>query len=105
VGFASLNPPYIFPMPSAVRDNAALSRFELDAAGATAVLTYKFADGVMTLLHTETPPAARGRGLASQLVQGALDNARSRGLKVVPVCSFVSAYLAEHPEYRDLVAA
>lgn len=88
-----------------LRDNTARSRFELDAPGATAVLTYKLADGVMTLLHTETPPAARGRGLASQLVRGALDNARSRGLKVVPVCSFVSAYLAKHPEYRDLVAA
>ena len=87
------------------RDNTALSRFELDGPGATAVLNYKLADGVMTLLHTETPPAARGRGLASQLVQGALDNARSRGLTVVPVCSFVSAYLAKHPEYRDLVAA
>ena len=56
----------------------------------------------MTLVHTETPPAARGRGLASQLVQGALDNARSRGLKVVPVCWFVRDYLVKHPEYRDL---
>ncbi len=88
-----------------LRDNNALSRFELDAAGVTAVLNYKLADGIMTLVHTETPPAARGRGLASQLVQGALDNARSRGLKVVPVCWFVRDYLVKHPQYRDLVAA
>jgi uncharacterized protein len=87
-----------------LRDNTALSRFELDAPGAMVVLNYKLADGVMTLVHTETPPAARGRGLASQLVQGALDNARSRGLKVVPVCWFVRDYLVKHPEYRDLVA-
>ncbi len=86
-----------------LHDNTALSRFELDGPGATAVLNYKLADGVMTLVHTETPPAARGHGLASQLVRGALDNAKARGLKVVPDCSFVRAYVAKHPEYRDLV--
>jgi hypothetical protein len=58
----------------------------------------------MTLMHTETPVAARGRGLASQLVAGVLDEMRRRGLKIVPRCPFVSAYLAKHPEYRDLVA-
>ena len=91
-------------MPAAVRDNTALSRFELDQGGATAVLNYKLADGVITLAHTETPPAARGRGLASQLVQGALQDVRARGLKAVSGCSFVRAYLAKHPEFRDLVA-
>jgi uncharacterized protein len=29
--------------------------------------------------------------------------ARSRGLKVVPRCSFVAGYLRRHPEYQDLV--
>jgi uncharacterized protein len=33
-----------------------------------------------------------------------LDEMRRRGLKIVPRCPFVSAYLAKHPEYRDLVA-
>jgi uncharacterized protein len=47
---------------------------------------------------------ARGRGLASQLVAGALENVRARGLKVVPRCPFVRAYIARHPEYRDLLA-
>jgi hypothetical protein len=92
-------------MPSPVRDNTALSRYELDAGGgATAVLNYKLADGVITMMHTETPTQARGRGIASQLVRAALDAARARGLKVVPQCPFVSAYIARHPEFRDLVA-
>jgi uncharacterized protein len=88
-----------------LRDNTALSRFELDAGSATAVLDYKLANGTITLTHTETPPQARGRGLASQLVHGVLENARARRLKVVPVCWFVRAYLAKHPEFRDLVAS
>jgi uncharacterized protein len=91
-------------MSSAVRDNIALSRFELDAGGATAVLNYKLADGVITMMHTETPPQARGRGVAAQLVQGALEAARAQGLKVVPRCAFVRAYLARHPEFNGLVA-
>jgi len=92
-------------MPDAIRDNAALSRFELEDGGVTAFMTYRLAGDVITFQHTETPVAARGRGLASRLVRGALDIARTRGLKVVPRCAFVRAYLAKHPEFRDVVAA
>ena len=92
-------------MPDTVRDNTALSRFELDDGGVTAVLNYTLAGNVITFAHTETPVAARGRGLASRLVQGALENARARGLEVLPRCAFVRAYLAKHPEFRDVLAA
>jgi uncharacterized protein len=88
----------------AVRDNAALSRFELAADGVTAFANYRIAGNVITIMHTETPVQARGRGLASQLVSGALENVRARGLKVVPRCPFVRAYIAKHPDYRDLLA-
>jgi uncharacterized protein len=91
-------------MPN-VRDNTALNRFELDADGATAFVNYRIDGGTITLLHTETPVALRGRGIASRLVQGVLEDVRARGLKMVPRCAFVSPYLAKHPEYRDLVAA
>jgi predicted GNAT family acetyltransferase len=87
----------------AVTDNTALSRFELTSGGVTAFLNYRLDDGVITLQHTETPVEARGRGLASQLVQGVLENVRTRGLKIVPRCAFVQAYLVKHPEYRDLL--
>jgi predicted GNAT family acetyltransferase len=91
-------------MPSPIRDNAALSRFELEAGGVTAFMNYRLAGSVMTLAHTETPVAARGRGMASQLVKGVLEEVRRRGLKIVPRCPFVSAYLTKHPEFGDLVA-
>jgi uncharacterized protein len=91
-------------MPSAVRDNPALSRFELDVSGATAVANYKLAGGVITFTHTEVPPQARGHGAASQLIAGALAAVRARGLKIVAQCSFVRAYLEKHPEFADLLA-
>ena len=89
---------------NAVHDNTALSRFELDANGMTAFVTYQLGDGVITLQHTETPPQARGQGIASKLIAGTLDTVRARGLKVIPNCSFVRAYIAKHPEDRDLIA-
>jgi uncharacterized protein len=36
-------------------------------------------------------------------VADALDDIRSRGLQVVPLCPFVAAYIRRHPEYEDLV--
>ena len=88
---------------SDVRNNADLNRYELGAEGQTAVAYYKLAPGVMTLTHTETPMALRGRGIASRLIRGALEDVRARGFKVVPRCPFVSAYMAKHPEFGDLL--
>jgi predicted GNAT family acetyltransferase len=91
-------------MADAVRDNAALSRFELDANGVVAVANYKIAGGVITFTHTEVPETARGRGIGSRLIEGALRAVRARGLKVVVRCQFVSAYIDRHPEFLDLLA-
>jgi uncharacterized protein len=91
-------------MAAAVRDNPALSRFELDAGGVTAVANYRLSGGVMTFTHTEVPPQARHGGIASRLIEGALATARGRGLKIVPGCSFVRDYVDKHPEVRDLLA-
>jgi predicted GNAT family acetyltransferase len=90
-------------MPDIVRDNKAQHRFEMSAGGDTAVAYYSLAPGVITFTHTEVPAALWGQGIGSRLVRGALEAARAQGLKVVPRCSFVSAYLGKHPEFNDLV--
>ena len=61
--------------------------------------------GVLAFLHTEVDPDVRLRGLGSALVAAALDDARARGLHVVPVCPFVDAYVRRHPDYAELVVA
>jgi uncharacterized protein len=91
-------------MPAPIRDNTERSRFELEADGVTVFMNYGITGNVISLDHTETPVAARGRGLASQLIKSVLDEVRARGLKIVPRCPFVRAYVDRHPEYRDLVA-
>jgi uncharacterized protein len=87
-----------------VRDNKALHRFELDVGGRTAFANYRETSQAVIITHTETPPALRGRGIASELVQGALEMIRADGHKVIAGCGFVVDYLDKHPEYADLVA-
>lgn len=84
-----------------VRDNKSLSRFELDVEGAIAFADYRHAPGTVIITHTETPRALRGRGFASQLVQGALERIRDDGLKVVAGCGFVVDFLRKHPQLED----
>lgn len=84
-----------------VRDNKSLSRFELDVEGAIAFADYRLAPGTVIITHTETPRALRGRGIASQLVQGALERIRDDGLKAVAGCGFVVDYLRKHPQFGD----
>ncbi len=62
-------------------------------------------ENVVAFLHTEVDPNVERRGLGSTLASGALDDARERGLRVVPLCPFVDAYVRRHPEYADLVVA
>lgn len=87
-----------------VRQNPALSRFELDVDGHTAFASYRQSGDVMIMTHTETPPALRERGIGERVVLGALEQARRQGLKVRPLCSFVRFVLSKHPEFRDLIA-
>ena len=89
---------------SDVKQNTALSRFELDIGGHIAFATYRMAGNVMLMPHTETPPALREQGIGERVVLGAFDHARASGLKVRPMCSFVRHVMAEHPEYQDLLA-
>lgn len=90
-------------MTFAVTDNPAEHRFELKAGDHVAVACYTLAPGLMTFTHTEVPSALSGQGIGSALVRGALDQARHRGLKIVPRCSFVAAFIAKHAEFADMV--
>jgi hypothetical protein len=59
----------------------------------------------VALVHTEVDPAHEGRGLAGELVEGALRDLHERGLRVIPVCPYVRAWIRDHPEQAALVVA
>ena len=86
-------------------DTADHHRYELRSGDeVVGFIDYRLRDEVITLVHTEVDPAHNGQGHAATLARGALDDARSRGLKVVPLCPYVASYITKHPEYADLVA-
>ena len=86
-----------------VIDHPSRHCFELTIDGHVAISKYSLHDGVITFLHTEVPEALAGKGVGSRLINGALDQARKRGLQVVASCPFVKAYLGKHPEFSDLL--
>jgi uncharacterized protein len=87
-----------------VADNPEQEQYEIRADGELAgFVQYDLGDGVIAFLHTETDPRFRGQGVAAHLIRSSLDSARERHLAVLPYCPFVRRWMAEHPEYIDLV--
>lgn len=60
-------------------------------------------EGAIALPHTVVEPAFEGQGIGGDLVRGALEDLRARGRRVVPLCSFVAAWIDDHPDFADLV--
>jgi len=87
-----------------VADNADGSRYEIRIDGKPAgVLQYRLQPGLIELVHTEIDEEFEGRGLGSRLISFALDDARKRGLAVLPFCPFVNDYIRRHRQYVELV--
>jgi hypothetical protein len=52
--------------------------------------------------HTEVDERFGGRGLATILVAEALAETRADGMRVVPLCPMVAAFIKKHPEFSDI---
>ena len=92
-------------MSTRVEHNSGADRFEIflddELAG---YADYQDRSGVRDFNHTLTFPQFRGRGLAAELVQAALDATRRDGFRVMPSCWYVDEFIDSHAEYKDLVA-
>lgn len=86
-----------------VNHNPTEMRFEIQEGDLLAELLYQLDGDSIIFHHTFVPPALEGQGIGSQLAKAGLDYAKANMLRVVPVCSFVDAYIRRHPEYQTLV--
>jgi predicted GNAT family acetyltransferase len=87
-----------------VVDNADGERYEIRVDDEPAgFLRYRLRPEQIELVHTEIDEEFEGRGLGSRLISFALDDARERGLVVLPICPFVNDYIRRHRQYVDLV--
>jgi predicted GNAT family acetyltransferase len=80
-----------------VRHNASRQRFETGAGATLSVLDYAIRDDAIVFTHTFVPDSLRGHGIAGKLVGAGVAFAKSHQLRIIPQCSYVSAWLARHP--------
>jgi len=90
-----------------IADHPERHRYELEIDGRKAAeIVYRMhGPGAIDLVHTEVKPGFEGQGLGSKIATFALDDARKRGLKVIPSCSYIKGFVGKHPEYADLVVS
>jgi len=94
-------------MNTQIADHPQHHHYALSVDGKSAAhIEYRMhGEGTIELVHTEVGKAFEGRGLGSQIAKFALDDARKRGLKVIPTCSYIAGWIQKHPDYGDLVKA
>lgn len=88
-------------------DNGSSGRYVVTLPGVEgeAELTWRAAGpGTIVADHTYAPSAMRGSGAAAALVNRLIQDARDKGLRIVPACSYVRLQFDRHPDWADLRA-
>jgi uncharacterized protein len=87
-----------------VRDDPDNQRYVAEADGDLAGFTeYRPRKGRLIFFHTEIDDAYSGQGVATKLVREALDDVKSKGRLIVPICPFVARFVRSNPDYMNMV--
>jgi quinol monooxygenase YgiN/predicted GNAT family acetyltransferase len=103
---ASPEPSGYTELPLQVRENTESQTYDAlvgdDIAG---TLLYEREGPRLVLTHTAVQPRFQHQGVATALIAGALDDIRSKGIKITILCPLVKTFIESHPDYADLVDA
>lgn len=81
-------------------------RYVLSHPDGSGELTYSIASPTLIIAdHTGVPDSLRGTGAGKALVERLVADARTEGVKIVPLCPFVNAMRRRHPEWADVFQA
>jgi len=58
----------------------------------------------MIIEHTEVDDSLAGKGVGMQLLNTAVEYARTHNIKIVPLCTFAKSMFDKKPELRDVLA-
>nr|WP_317630610.1 GNAT family N-acetyltransferase [uncultured Flavobacterium sp.] len=83
--------------------NTGNNRFELTVEQHTAFIDYKETDGVIKLIHTESPAELAGKGVATAIIEKTLVYLEENSYTLMPLCPMVFAYIKKHPEWKRIV--
>src|SRR3954469_16738254 len=88
------------------QDNTDEARYEARVGERiVGIAEYELTDdqGPIVFTHTEVLPDVEGQGVGTALARAALEDVRRRGLRLVPDCPFISAYLKRQDDWDDLI--
>ncbi len=91
-------------METAVRHEPDRRRFTIALDGEDiGFAEYVVKGGRYLFVHTEVDPEFGGRGLATFVIQSAMDSMRAEHARIVALCPFVATWIDNHPDYAELV--
>ena len=82
--------------------NPEQNRFEVELEGQLAKLDYMVDGDNIIMTHVGVPYEFRGHGVAGAITKAGLEYAKSKSLRVIPMCSYVAAYIRRNPQYAEL---
>src|SRR3972149_5968057 len=82
--------------------NEAENRFETWIDDQLSKLDYLRDGNTIVMTHVGVHPDHRGQGVAARLTQLVCASARGKSLRLIPMCSYVAAYIRRNPVYSDL---
>ena len=69
-----------------------------------AMMTFVFAgEDNIIIDHTEVNPGNEGKGFGKKMVTKAVEFAREKGIKILPLCPFAKSVFDKTPEFRDVL--
>ena len=69
-----------------------------------AMMTFVFAgEDKIIIDHTEVNPRNEGKGFGKKMVTKAVEFAREKGIKIIPLCPFAKSVFDKTPEFRDVL--
>lgn len=82
--------------------NPEQNRFEVELEGQIAKLDYLVDGDSIIMTHVGVPYEFRGHGVAGVITKAGLEYAKAKSLRVIPMCSYVAAYIRRNPQYAEL---
>jgi uncharacterized protein len=84
--------------------NPAQNRFETWIEGQLSKLDYMEDDNTIVMTHVGVYPEHRGQGVAGKLTEVALEYAKEKSLRVIPMCPYIATYIRRNPQYLELTS-
>ena len=86
-----------------INDNKGAFYIEIEGIQ-EAMMTFVYAgEDKIIIDHTEVNPGNEGKGFGKKMVLKAVEFAREKGIKIVPLCPFAKSVFDKTPEFRDVL--